>query len=157
MNKEEVQHILQRLPKRQYVLRWSIVITVGLLSFGLCVYWNMVPSPIDISPWTYWVWWFVVPAWFVATACIPDIGLPARQLLLSAIVANDPQAVYWVHSGPRFDPSPAVEDQCESLVIHLRNGAHLKVKLPPATMRSFVTWLRQANPAIHCGSFDQRT
>ena len=70
-------------------------------------------------------------------------------------VAHRPHLVYWAHPVDRknFLIGSEAKD-CTLLQLHLRDGAQFEVGLPPDDMRSFVDWLREQNPTVRWGAYD---
>jgi hypothetical protein len=75
---------------------------------------------------------------------------------------EDPQIVYWGHSidgQGQFTEAPVAASN--KIKLHLKNGGHLDVAAVRGTgtsqaqLREVISWLRQKNPAMRWGNYEQ--
>src|SRR3990172_5107491 len=80
------------------------------------------------------------------------------------MISENPEVVYWAH--PMGQHQPLSDDSIDDytcpnpmlrrtfLRLHLRDGTQFEFGLPPAEMRRLVTWLRERNPSVRLGAYD---
>jgi len=79
-----------------------------------------------------------------------------RQKAISAwTVSQTPQIVYWARSRelPRRVARYGMKDY-KVLTLHLRDGHQCEVNLSPGDLLKFTNWLRERNPSVRWGVYD---
>lgn len=76
---------------------------------------------------------------------------------LARIISTSPQIVYWAHQTviPPNQQWLLRTTTVQSLALHLRDGRQFEACLSPQEMESFIAWLKQSNPSIRFGAYDQ--
>jgi len=89
-------------------------------------------------------------------------GLAARQVreryISARKVSENPQVVYWAHpTRPFVRFSSEKVEECKLLTLHLKDGTQLEVDLPPEDMGTFIAWLKESNPFIRWGPYENHS
>jgi hypothetical protein len=103
-----------------------------------------------------------ISAFIMGLACGVNILLHVGRRYISALkVAEHPEIVYWVHSinpkrqGQITDMSVT---ESKNLKLHLKDGMHLEIDavhgISQAHLRDISFWLRERNPSMRCGYYD---
>ena len=108
-----------------------------------------------------WIPWALV-AFMASLSCRLAVLLHVGPRYVSARkVLKNPQIVYWGHSidgRGQFTDTTVVESP--RLKLHLKNGAQLQIEVVRGTgtsqeqLREVVLWLRNHNPSIRWGDYD---
>jgi hypothetical protein len=84
------------------------------------------------------------------------IGLGFHQVrkgfVLAKKVSANPRIVYWAHSSSQRLPFST--NSLNYFMLHLRDGCQLEVHLPPTEMAKFIDWLKEQNPSVRLGPYD---
>ena len=99
-------------------------------------------------------------AWAVAAffaAMLSGLGFQhvRKGFIVAKRVSANPKIVYWAHSsGLRLPLSTKSQN---FFILHLRDGSQLEVLLPEAEMTKFIDWLKEQNPSVRMGPYDDFT
>lgn len=102
------------------------------------------------------------PCWSVSAflgALLFSMGarIVHQRYTVALKVCENPKAVFWVHP-TRIEDSLLSEETltaCNIATLHLCDGSRLEINLRPAEMKTFVAWLKEQNPSIKLGSYDE--
>jgi hypothetical protein len=109
-----------------------------------------------------WLPWAVV-AFIMSLVCRLTVLLHVGKRYISARkIAQAPQIVYWGHSiNERGEFSDTAVTASNKIRLHLKDGADLSVEAVGGTgtsqaqLQEFILWLRQKNPSMRWGNYDQ--
>lgn len=79
-----------------------------------------------------------------------------RKVASAHDIAENPQLVYWAHPpiGNQFNLSWPFYDHT-ILTLHLRNGSDFELISPASEVQIVTAWLREKNPSLRWGAFDE--
>ena len=75
-----------------------------------------------------------------------------KEFVSAKKVSVNPRIVYWGHSANLRLPFSARSSKY--FILHLRDGCQLEVNLPPTEMAKFIDWLKEQNPSVRLGPYD---
>jgi hypothetical protein len=110
----------------------------------------------------HWGISWAITAFILGLVCRLTFLLSVGRRYISAWkVAENPQIVYWAHSldgQGRAIVEPVAESK--NIRLHLKDGTQLAVEAVRGTgtsheqLREIISWLRQCNPSIRWGDYD---
>ena len=82
--------------------------------------------------------------------------LTRQKCIIAWTLSKNPQLVYWAHPTRAKDDRVSDDpiNDCKLLTLHLRDGTQFQARLSMEEMRSFITWLRERNPSVRLGAYD---
>lgn len=98
---------------------------------------------------------WAVTAFLTSLMCNYGVVHVRIRIATACAVSENPKLIYWAHptSGRRRVSDVAIDD-CILLMLHLRDGSEYEVGLPTVQMRVFINWLRENNPSVRVGAYD---
>src|SRR6188474_2988377 len=94
MTKDEVRRLLQRHPRRGYIL-FRIFYIGFLAATAVLIILNLLPKT-EVTVYVSWGW--VVSCYIAGTASLLGWYSARDRFVMSRLVAEDPMIVYWAHA-----------------------------------------------------------